>query len=156
MNDTLKLEMPRQTQIEEFLATEFFPKHQGAIYITDLVDLVQLQFGVSDEARAIKMPCTERGMSGTTGEGSILECLTYFACMRLIEKYCVIRLENNTFRWKNGSSWIKEANRKEIGFAKVSLKLLKSINIEKDKAIEMLSTKWDYYTLMLAAKEIYP
>ena len=70
--------LPKQHEIEEFLGREFFPKYPYSLPLKEAVEMVQLEYEVSDDARALTI---ERG-HGT--DGTVLECLTYFAILRLM------------------------------------------------------------------------
>ena len=76
----LRETIPSQTDIEEFLARDFFPKYPDPMPLAETVDMVQLQFEVPDDARALPCPRAH----GT--DGTILECLTWFAMKRLEER----------------------------------------------------------------------
>jgi len=53
----LRETIPSQTDIEEFLARDFFPKYPNPMPLAETVDMVQLQFEVPDDA----LPLEGRG-----------------------------------------------------------------------------------------------
>ena len=140
--------LPKQSEIEAFLGKEFFPKYNRAIPLSEVVDMVQLEFEVSDENRSIRCP------SGHGSDGTIIECLTRFALLRLEEKQCVLNLGQNIFRW-NGRPFVGKVSRREVNEAAVSLKILMSIGKDKDTAVIELAGKWDDDVVLTAADKVY-
>jgi hypothetical protein len=149
MNMTLRSEIPPQETIEEFLSTDFFPNQTASFHLTEIVDVVQEHFGVSDLARMIPAP------NSHGNDGTILECLTSFAILRLKEQGLVILLGDNIFQGKNGT-FTGKVSRRAIGEAMVTLRLLKRSGITNaEDAIIMALDKYNEATLRLAAKSVY-
>ena len=94
----LRETLPTQAEIEEFLARDFFPKYPDPMPLAETVDMVQLQFEVPDDARALPCPRAH----GT--DGTILECLTWFAMKRLEERGFPPRWARQLPAGKSGSS----------------------------------------------------
>ena len=105
----LRETIPSQTDIEEFLARDFFPKYPDPMPLAETVDMVQLQFEVPDDARALPCPRAH----GT--DGTILECLTWFAMKRLEERGFLVRVSKASYRWKVGVKYYgKEVPRRDL------------------------------------------
>jgi len=149
MNATKNL--PKQNQIEEFLGREFFPKYQKPVSLAEMVDLIQLEFQVTDADRAIRMP---NGHGCITNGGTILECLVHFAIVRLQEKHCVTHLGANTFVWSK-TRYVGKCNRRDVGEAQVSLKILKSSGLDKETAMIKLAGRWHDDVIETAAEKVY-
>ena len=135
--------IPTQAEIEEFLGAEFFPKYPLPLPLKEAVDMAQLEFEVSDEARAMRVP---NGHASAAGGGTVLECLTRFAILRLQEKGYVVRVGQNKFKG-TGKRYIK-VNQQELGYCLTSFSILQHKPI--DEVCEILKTKWDEATVLAA------
>lgn len=108
---TLHDMLPKQSEIEEFLGKDFFPKYPNPQSLSETVDMVQIEFNVPDDARALPVP---RGHASTYEGGTILECLTHFALLRLLERGFVVRTDRNTYAWKDGVRWFGKVSQKHL------------------------------------------
>lgn len=140
--------LPKQTEIEEFLGREFFPKYDKPVTLAELVDLVQLEFQVTDDDRAILMP------SGHGSDGTVFECLIHFAILRLQEKKCVSHVGASTFVWSQ-TRYVGKCNRRDVSDAQVSLKILKSLGMDKETSMIKLAGKWHDDVIETAAIKVY-
>ncbi len=98
--------------------------------------MVQLEYGVSDEARALPVP---KGHASSIEGGTVLECLTRFAIMRLQEQGYLIRTGKNQFK-HTGKKYIVKVSQRDVSAALVSFKILvrdqpveKALNLLGDK-----------------------
>jgi hypothetical protein len=131
--------LPKQSEIEEFLGREFFPKYPYSLPLLEAVDMVQLEWEVTEEARQLRTP---RG-HGT--DGTILECLTNFAILRLMEQGYVIRTGKNTFK-ASGKRYIEHVPRKDIQECLISFRILKDRPV--DQICDLLKSRWDEDTIL--------
>lgn len=100
--------IPSQHEVTEFLGREFFPKYPLPLTLAEAVDMVQIEFGVSDEDRKRLMP------NGHGSDGTVLECFTHFAIVRLLEKGFLVRTGKETYKWKEGAKWFDKVPRKDF------------------------------------------
>lgn len=141
--------LPKQVEIEEFLGREFFPKYKNAVSLSELVDLVQLEFQISDEDRQVKCP------TGHGSDGTILECLVRFALLRLEEMRCVVNIGQNTFR-VGGSRFVGTLiSRRDYNAACYWIKLMRDSGTDKETAMIYLAGRYSDDTIEKAAQKIY-
>jgi len=144
--------LPKQSEIEEFLGREFFPKYDKPVSLAELVDLIQLEFQITDADRALPVP---NGHGCTFNGGTILECLVHFATVRLQEKKCLVRTDKNTFAW-GGHRYIGVVNSREYNMVVFNMQGLRDIcHMDKDTAMIHLAGKWDDDVIEKAAQKVY-
>lgn len=129
----LRETIPSQGEIEEFLGRDFFPKYANPMTVAETIDMVQLQFGVPDDARALPVP---RGHASTYEGGSILECLTHFALLRLQERGFVVRTDRNTYVWKSGVKWFGKVSQKNLNHLVLQLHRRTSLGASVEEVAE--------------------
>lgn len=145
----LKDMIPLQSEIEEFLGREFFPAYSGSMTLPETVDMVQLQFDVSDDARALPVP---RGHASGMNGGTILECFTHFALLRLQEKGFIARTGKNTYRWAGVKYFGKEVPARDIGLCVFRLRKMAELNMGLEESLDILrKAKWEEATVLAAA-----
>lgn len=139
--------LPKQNEIEEFLGREFFPKYPYSLPLKEAVDMVQIEFNVSDEARALPLE------KGHGSEGTVLECLTYFAIMRLKERGFVSRTGENEFKQTGKKYFSAHVSQQDVAAALVSVKILL-----RDKPFEvafnLLGDRWPEDVLLAAQEKL--
>ena len=142
----LRETIPSQTDIEEFLARDFFPKYPNPMPLAETVDMVQLQFEVPDDAR--KLPCPRA--HGT--DGTILECLTWFAMKRLEERGFLVRVGTASYRWKVGVRYFgKEVSRRDLSLCLYRLGEMTKVGMSLADSMDCLRhDKWEEATVLAA------
>jgi len=142
----LRETIPSQTDIEEFLARDFFPKYPDPMPLAETVDMVQLQFEVPDDAR--KLPCPRA--HGT--DGTILECLTWFAMKRLEERGFLVKVDTAKYRWKVGVRYFgKEVSRRDLNHCLYRLGEMAKIGMSLAASLDVLRrAKWEEATVLAA------
>ena len=142
----LRETIPSQTDIEEFLARDFFPKYPDPMPLAETVDMVQLQFEVPDDARALPCPRAH----GT--DGTILECLTWFAMKRLEERGFLVRVSKASYRWKVGVKYYgKEVPRRDLNHCLYRLEQMAKIGMALAESLDCLRRdKWEEATVLAA------
>ena len=141
----LRETIPSQTEIEEFLARDFFPKYPDPMPLAETVDMVQLQFEVPDDAR--KLPCPRA--HGT--DGTILECLTWFAMKRLEERGFLVKVSKASYRWKVGVKYFSKVPVKDLHLCLYWLKLMTDLGMALADAMDCLRRdKWEEETVLAA------
>jgi len=143
--------LPKQGEIEEFLGTEFFPKYNFPLPLVEAVDMVQLEFNVNEDDRKIPLP---NGHGSSFNGGTILECLTHFAMLRLQEKGFLIRVAHNTYRWKEGSKWFSKVSRKDFNHLMTRL----TFGVKHGETVETMAAdfrdgNWDENTIQAVVRE---
>ena len=142
----LRETIPSQTDIEEFLARDFFPKYPDPMPLAETIDMVQLQFEVPDEAR--KLPCPRA--HGT--DGTILECLTWFAMKRLEERGFLVQVGTASYRWKVGVKYFgKEVSRRDLNLCLYRLGEMTKVGMSLADSMDCLRhDKWEEATVLAA------
>lgn len=142
--------IPCQSVIEEFLGREFFAKYKAPVTLAELVDLVQLEFQISDEDR--KLVCE----NGHGTDGTILECYVNFALLRLQEKHCVSRVSEQTFQ-TGTQRYIGKTRIREVNLAVWQMKQLRDYcHMDKDTAmIHMAGGIYSDDVIEKAAQKVY-
>lgn len=144
--------LPLQSEIENFLGQEFFPYYSKPMVLPEVVDMVQLQFQVTDEDRSRPVP---RGHACGIQGGSILECLTHFALLRLEERGYIRKIGRNQVQW-NGLRFAGKVSKKDVSEARLSLKILTAAGtLEPAQAINLVAQKWPTETVQRAAKLLW-
>jgi len=145
----LKDMIPLQSDIEEFLGREFFPAYCGPMTLPETVDMVQLQFNVPDEARTLPVP---RGHGCGVNGGTILECFTHFALLRLQERGFITRTGRNTYQWRGAKYFGKEISASNIRHCVYRLGLMATVGLNLADSLDALRrSKWDEATVLAAA-----
>ncbi len=139
--------LPKQAEIEDFLGREFFPKYPLPLPLKEAVDMAQLEFEVSDEARALPVP---RGHASSFEGGTVLECLTYFAILRLQERGFIVRTGENMFLRIRGRKYFGKVDRKMVNEALVSFNILRNQPVYR--IMNLLRDRWPE-DVISAAKE---
>jgi hypothetical protein len=145
----LRETIPPQSDIEEFLGRDFFPKYSKPQTVLETIDIVQLQFGIPDEARALKCP---RG-HGT--EGSLLEALVLFAMVRLEERGFLVHVGTSTYRWKSGVRYFSKAPRKDVEHCLYRLRTMTEAHVPLEQAVSILiDAKWTVDAVLTAQSKL--
>jgi len=151
---TLHDMLPKQREIEDFLGRDFFPSYSGPMTLKETVDMVQLQFCIPDEARALPVP---RGHASTIEGGTILECLTHFAMLRLHEKgYLLPAGLPNTFQWKGGMRYIGKVSRRQVNEVLMTFRILRTTEETLSQALTLIKGRWPEDVIQTAVREIFP
>lgn len=142
----LRETIPTQGEIEEFLARDFFPHYSSPMSLSETVDMVQIQFEVPDEARALPCPRAH----GT--DGTILECLTWFAMKRLEERGFLVQVGKTIYRWKVGVKYFgKEVSRRDLDCCLYRLGKMAETGISLAESMDWLRhDKWEEATVLAA------
>ena len=141
----LRETIPTQGEIEEFLARDFFPHYSSPMPLSETIDMVQIQFEVPDEAR--KLPCARA--HGT--DGTILECLTWFAMKRLEEKGFLVQVGKTIYRWKVGVKYFGKVPGKDLSLCLYRLKLMTDLGMGLADSMDCLRRdKWEENTVLAA------
>lgn len=114
--------------------------------LAETVDMVQLQFEVPDDAR--KLPCPRA--HGT--DGTILECLTWFAMKRLEERGFLVRVGTASYRWKVGVRYFgKEVSRRDLSLCLYRLGEMTKVGMSLADSMDCLRhDKWEEATVLAA------
>jgi hypothetical protein len=127
--------LPKQAEIEDFLGRDFFPKYPLPLPLKEAVDMVQLEFEVSDEARAMPVP---RGHASSFEGGTVLECLTYFAILRLQERGFIVRTGKNMFLKAEGKKYFGRCPRRDVNHCLYRIQQMARVSVPLMDAIENL------------------
>ena len=130
----LRQTIPSQVNIEEFLGRDFFSNYPNAQTVKETIDMVQLQFQISDEARDLKAAKAH----GT--DGTILESLVLFAMQRLVEKNCLIHVGKSTYKWKSGVRYYGRCPMKDVNYCIYRLTEMTKVHIPMERAVTVLNS----------------
>lgn len=138
--------IPLQSEIAEYFASQ--PPTTPS-YLVDLVDEVQEHFHVTPEDRKVKI-------NGHGTEGTLLECLTTFALLRLKEQGIIKDVGAN--HWVKANSPVADYHIKhrDLTMATMDLRQLQFAGVkDRDEAIIMLLDKYNEATLLAASKKVF-
>ena len=156
LNET-RSKLPRQADIETFLRTVHFPKDpQQSYHLSELVAVTADHFKLAPEVVTLKL--ADFGFNGHGNTGTFLECLVIWGTFQLTEEGHVKKVGPN--QWSDIHCTIEAyslppLSKREVGFAQVSVKILKGIEWDAEKIKLELSGKWSPPVLAMAIRNVF-
>ena len=121
------------------------PEYADSMPLAEIVDMVQMQFEVPDDAR--KLPCPRA--HGT--DGTILECLTWFAMKRLEERGFLVKVGRASYRWKVGVRYLGKVPQKDLNLCLYRIHMMTDLGMALADAMDCLRRdKWEEETVLAA------
>lgn len=134
--------LPKRADIVTFLGRDFFPHYSTPQTVKETIDIVQLQFNISDEARKLLSPRAH----GT--DGTVLEALVLFSIQDLVDLRCLEHVGVSTYQWRKGAKYLGHCCMREVNECLVSFKILKEKPV--DEICMLLKSRWNEDTVLAA------
>lgn len=149
---------PTQTQVDAFLEQFLKANNQESFYLTKLTEAVCKNFNLTENEIN---ETTSNGHGHTSEKSTRIEEFTHWGCVHLNFEKIAKRVGPNEWQHSSGPRPAIKNSRsiwKEVGYALVSVKILKELNMDRDTIfLKMRGTNqfWTDDILKLAIEKAF-